>query len=176
MRVAVVTFPGSNCDYDCYKAFNDVMGVDTDFVWHKERSLDDPDAVILPGGFSYGDHLRAGAIARFSPVMDSVAEFAERGGLVLGICNGFQILCEAGILPGALVRNDSRQFRGETVSVRVENDASPFTSEYRRGQILRFPIAHGEGGYVADDATLDGLEASDRVAIRSSTLAATSWA
>ncbi|MEN8375923.1 MAG: phosphoribosylformylglycinamidine synthase subunit PurQ [Gemmatimonadota bacterium] len=166
MRVAIVTFPGSNCDYDCYKAFRDVMGVDAGFVWHEERSLDDPDAVILPGGFSYGDHLRAGAIARFSPVMDSVAEFAEKGGLVLGVCNGFQILCEAGLLPGALVRNDSRQFRGETVRVRVENDASPFTSEYRRGQILRFPIAHGEGSYVADDPTLDGLEASDRVAFR----------
>ncbi len=166
MRVAVVTFPGSNCDYDCYKALRDVLGVDARFVWHRERSLGGADAVILPGGFSYGDHLRAGAIARFSPVMDAVARFAEAGGLVLGICNGFQILCEAGLLPGALVRNDTRRFRGETVRVRVENADSPFTHAYRRDQVLRLPIAHGEGGYIADEATLDELEAGNRVAFR----------
>ena len=166
MRIAVVTFPGSNCDYDCYKAFRDVLGVQADFVWHRERSLGAADAVVLPGGFSYGDHLRAGAIARFSPVMDEVARFAESGRPVLGICNGFQILCEAGLLPGALVRNDARQFRGETVRVRVETTDSVYTSGYRRGQILRLPIAHGEGGYVADAATVDRLERDGRVAFR----------
>ncbi|HUG01729.1 MAG TPA: phosphoribosylformylglycinamidine synthase subunit PurQ [Longimicrobiales bacterium] len=166
MRVAIITFPGSNCDYDCYKALRDVLGVDAGFVWHRETSLGDADAVILPGGFSYGDHLRAGAIARFSPVMDAVAEFAGSGGLVLGICNGFQILCEAGLLPGALVLNDTRRFRGETVRVRVENATSPFTHAYERGQVLRLPIAHGEGGYLADEATLDELETQGRVAFR----------
>jgi phosphoribosylformylglycinamidine synthase len=166
MGVAVVTFPGSNCDYDCYKALRDVVGVDATFVWHRERSLGDADAVVLPGGFSYGDHLRAGAIARLSPVMEAVAAFAAAGGPVLGICNGFQILCEAGLLPGALVRNDSRQFRGETVRVRVENADSRFTRDYAIGSILRLPIAHGEGGYVADEATLDRLEGEGRVAFR----------
>jgi phosphoribosylformylglycinamidine synthase len=166
MGVAVVTFPGSNCDYDCYKALRDVVGVDATFVWHRERSLGDADAVVLPGGFSYGDHLRAGAIARLSPVMEAVAAFAAAGGPVLGICNGFQILCEAGLLHGALVRNDSRQFRGETVRVRVENADSRFTRDYAIGSILRLPIAHGEGGYVADEATLDRLEGEGRVAFR----------
>jgi phosphoribosylformylglycinamidine synthase len=166
MGVAVVTFPGSNCDYVCYKALRDVVGVDATFVWHRERSLGDADAVVLPGGFSYGDHLRAGAIARLSPVMEAVAAFAAAGGPVLGICNGFQILCEAGLLPGALVRNDSRQFRGETVRVRVENADSRFTRDYAIGSILRLPIAHGEGGYVADEATLDRLEGEGRVAFR----------
>jgi phosphoribosylformylglycinamidine synthase len=166
MGVAVVTFPGSNCDYDCYKALRDLVGVDATYVWHRERSLGDADAVVLPGGFSYGDHLRAGAIARLSPVMEAVAAFAAAGGPVLGICNGFQILCEAGLLPGALVRNDSRQFRGETVRVRVENADSRFTRDYAIGSILRLPIAHGEGGYVADEATLDRLEGEGRVAFR----------
>ena len=166
MAVAVVTFPGSNCDYDCYKALRDVVGVDAAFVWHRERSLGDADAVVLPGGFSYGDHLRAGAIARLSPVMEAVSAFAQAGGPVLGICNGFQILCEAGLLPGALVRNDSRQFRGETVRVRVDNADSLFTRAYEPGQILRLPIAHGEGSYVADEPTLDALEAEGRVAFR----------
>jgi len=166
MGVAVVTFPGSNCDYDCYKALREVVGVEASFVWHRERSLGDARAVVLPGGFSYGDHLRAGAIARFSPVMEAVIEFAAAGGPVLGICNGFQILCEAGVLPGALVRNDSRQFRGETVRVRVETSDSLFTRDYEPGRILRLPIAHGEGGYVADEATLDRLEAEGRVAFR----------
>ncbi|HSM37050.1 MAG TPA: phosphoribosylformylglycinamidine synthase subunit PurQ [Longimicrobiales bacterium] len=166
MGVAVVTFPGSNCDYDCYKALRDVLGVDAEFVWHRERTLGNADAVVLPGGFSYGDHLRAGAIARLSPVMEAVSAFADAGGPVLGICNGFQILCEAGLLPGALVRNDSRQFRGETVRVRVDNADSLFTREYGPGQLLRLPIAHGEGGYVADESTLDALEAEGRVAFR----------
>ena len=166
MRAAVVTFPGSNCDYDCYKALTDVLGAEAWFVWHRDRDLGDADVVFLPGGFSYGDYLRAGAIARFSPVMDSVIRFAKAGKPVVGICNGFQILCEAGLLPGALVRNDVLQFRGEDVRVRVENADTIFTSGYRPGQVLRLPIAHGEGNYVADEDTLDRLEAERRVVFR----------
>ncbi|MBI4410247.1 MAG: phosphoribosylformylglycinamidine synthase subunit PurQ [Gemmatimonadetes bacterium] len=166
MRAAIVTFPGSNCDYDCYKAVTDVLGARAAFVWHRERALGDVDLVILPGGFSYGDYLRAGAIARFSPIMDAVLEFAAGGGLVLGVCNGFQVLCEAGLLPGALVRNRSLKFRGVPVTVRVENDRTRFTSRYRRGQVLRLPIAHGQGNYVADDATLERLERERRVVFR----------
>ncbi len=166
MRVAVVTFPGSNCDYDSYRAARDVLGADVCYVWHRDHDLRDPDLVILPGGFSYGDYLRAGAIARFSPVMREVTAFARAGGPVLAICNGFQIACEAGLLPGALVRNASLQFRGETVRIRVETTGTAFTSGYRPGQVLRVPIAHGEGNYVADEATLDALEAEGRVVFR----------
>jgi phosphoribosylformylglycinamidine synthase len=166
MRVAIVTFPGSNCDYDCYKAVNDVLGGEARFVWHRETDLGDTDAVILPGGFSYGDYLRAGAIARFSPIMPAVHEFAAGGGPVLGICNGFQILCEAGLLPGALIRNRSLKFQGERVRVRVDNADTMFTRAYDQGQILHLHIAHGQGNYVADDATLDRLEAADRVVFR----------
>lgn len=166
MRVAIVTFPGSNCDYDCYQAARDVLGADARFVWHRERALGDVDLVILPGGFSYGDYLRAGAIARFSPIMDAVLHFAAGGGPVLGSCNGFQVLCEAGLLPGALVRNDSLKFRGRTVRVRVENAATPFTNAYVEGQILHMPIAHGEGNYVAEEASLDRLETERRVVFR----------
>jgi phosphoribosylformylglycinamidine synthase len=165
-RVAVVTFPGSNCDHDCYRAAKEVLGAEAYFIWHRERDLREPDIVILPGGFSYGDYLRAGAIARFSPVMDAVRRFAESGGLVLGTCNGFQVLCEAGLLPGALVRNASLRFVGRWVRLRVENAATPFTSAYRQGQVLRMPIAHGEGNYVADPATLERLEAERRVVFR----------
>ena len=165
MRAAVVTFPGSNCDYDLYKAVQQVGG-DVSFVWHRERGLDDYDAVLLPGGFSYGDYLRAGAIARMSPVMEDVVAFANAGGPVLGICNGFQILCEAGLLPGALVRNASLRFVSKAVHLRVEQTDTLFTADYTPGQVLKVPIAHGEGNYVADEATLERLEAEGRVVFR----------
>ena len=165
MRVAVVTFPGSNCDYDLYKAAQQV-GAEATFVWHRERGLDGYDAVLLPGGFSYGDYLRAGAIARMSPVMEDVIEFARTGAPVIGICNGFQILCEAGLLPGALVRNAALLFAGKDVRLRVERADTLFTSDYEPGQILRMPIAHGEGNYEADKATLERLEAESLVVFR----------
>jgi phosphoribosylformylglycinamidine synthase len=166
MRVAIVTFPGSNCDYDCYHAVNDIIGGDARYVWHREESLGSCDAVFLPGGFSYGDYLRAGAIARFSPIMPAVQAFAADGGPVLGICNGFQILCEAGLLPGALIRNRSLKFQGERVGVRVENASTAFTHRYERGQLLGLHIAHGQGNFVADEDTLDALEAQGRVVFR----------
>lgn len=165
MKIAVVTFPGSNCDHDLYKAVQQVGGSPR-FVWHRERSLGDADAVLLPGGFSYGDYLRAGAIARFSPVMDDVVAFADRGGLVAGICNGFQILCEAGLLPGALIRNESLRFQSEDVFVRVERSDTAFTSTYEAGDVLRIPIAHAEGNYRADPETLARLEGEGRVLFR----------
>ncbi len=157
MRWAVIQFPGSNCDQDVLHVLKNVLGQEADYVWHKNSSLDGADAIVIPGGFSYGDYLRCGAIARFSPVMQAVKQAAEQGKTVLGICNGFQILCEAGLLPGVLVRNSSLHFRCETVPVRVENPASRFTREYLTGQVLHLPIAHGEGHYVADDATLNDL-------------------
>jgi phosphoribosylformylglycinamidine synthase len=166
MRAAIVTFPGSNCDYDVCAAITDALGEDARFVWHRETSLGDADVVVLPGGFSYGDYLRAGAIARFSPIMPVVQTFANGGGLVLGICNGFQILCEAGLLPGALILNRSLKFQGERVRVRVENADTAFTNAYRRRQIIGLHIAHGQGAYVADPATLDRLEAERRVVFR----------
>ncbi len=165
MNVAIVTFPGSNCDYDLYKAAQQV-GADATFVWHRERGLDGYDAVLLPGGFSYGDYLRAGAIARMSPVMEDVVAFANAGGPVLGVCNGFQILCEAGLLPGALVRNAQLRFEGRDVFMRVDRNDTLFTSDYAAGQILRIPIAHGEGNYEADAETLDALEAEGRIVFR----------
>ena len=164
MRAAVITFPGSNCDYDLYKAAQRVG--EARFVWHRERGLDDFDAVLLPGGFSYGDYLRPGAIARMSPIMEDVTAFARGGGPVLGICNGFQVLCEASLLPGALVRNASLRFESRDVLLRVERADTLFTGDYRDGQVLRIPIAHGDGSYVADDATLDALEAERRVVFR----------
>lgn len=157
MRWAVIQFPGSNCDQDVVHVLKNVLKQEVELVWHKDSSLNGADAVVLPGGFSYGDYLRCGAIARFSPIMPAVKEAAAQGKTVLGICNGFQILCEAGLLPGVLVRNNSLHFRCETVPVRVEHPASRFTREYMTGQVLRLPIAHGEGHYVADDATLDSL-------------------
>jgi phosphoribosylformylglycinamidine synthase len=163
MRAAIVTFPGSNCDYDAYHAVVDGRRRRADYVWHKSTDLGGADVVILPGGFSYGDYLRSGAIARFSPVMAAVAEHARRGAPVLAICNGFQIACEAGLLPGALLRNASLKYVCEHRHLRVENTDSRFTSGYERGQIVRIPIAHGEGRYVADDATLDRLEGEGRV-------------
>ena len=165
MNVAVITFPGSNCDYDLYKAAQQV-GAEATFVWHRERGLDTYDAVLLPGGFSYGDYLRAGAIARMSPVMEDVVAFANAGGPVLGICNGFQILCEAGLLPGALVRNAALRFESRDVLLRVERNDTLFTADYVEGQRLRIPIAHGEGNYEADRETLEALEAEGRVVFR----------
>ena len=166
MNAVVVTFPGSNCDYDIYRASKDVLGADTRYVWHRDTGLGDPDIVFLPGGFSYGDYLRAGAIARFSPIMEEVIDYAKRGGLVAGICNGFQIVCESHLLPGALVRNDVLKFRSRWIHMRVENNDTPWTSAYALGQVLRIPIAHGEGNYVADDATLRALGDGNRVVFR----------
>jgi phosphoribosylformylglycinamidine synthase subunit PurQ / glutaminase len=165
MKVAVVTFPGSNCDYDVYKAIQ-LVGGDPSFRWHKGHELGDPDLVVLPGGFSYGDYLRAGAIARFSPIMDDVVAFARRGGTVLGICNGFQILCEAGLLPGALVRNRTLRFESLPTRIRVERADTLFTCGYAEGDVLKIPIAHGEGNYRADDETLATLEGEGRVVFR----------
>jgi phosphoribosylformylglycinamidine synthase len=166
MRAAVVTFPGSNCDYDCYKALQLFPGFEPRFVWHRERTLGDVDVAFLPGGFSYGDYLRAGAIARFSPVMTAVSAFARDGGLVVGICNGFQILCESGLLPGALLRNHTLRFRSQWVDIRVETSDTAFTSAYGVGDVLHVPIAHGEGNYYADERTLTELEEENRVVFR----------
>ena len=163
MKFAVLQFPGSNCDQDCVHVLQNVLGHPTRLLWHKESVLGDVDAVLVPGGFSYGDYLRTGSIARFSPVMQAVKEFADQGGLVLGICNGFQILCEAGLLPGALIRNRSLQFRCEHVYLRVTTQDSPFTHAVPDGKLLRIPIAHGEGNYFCDAATLEELEAKDQI-------------
>ncbi len=165
MKVAVITFPGSNCDQDCVYAVEEVGG-DARLVWHRESDIGAPDAVVLPGGFSYGDYLRAGAIARMSPVMEEVASFAKAGGPVLGICNGFQILCEAGLLPGALLRNDSLRFRSHDTFLRVEDAGTLFTALYEPGQVLRMPLSHGEGNYHADEDALDRLEGEGRVVFR----------
>jgi phosphoribosylformylglycinamidine synthase I len=166
MKFGVIVFPGSNCDHDAFYAVSANLGQKAEFIWHDSRSLGGVDAVILPGGFAYGDYLRCGAIAKFSPVMGAVREFAADGGMVLGVCNGFQILVEAGLLPGALIRNRSLKFICRDVHLRTETTDSPFTSASFRGEILRMPIAHGEGCYFADDHTLDELEAEDRVAFR----------
>ncbi|HLL46354.1 MAG TPA: phosphoribosylformylglycinamidine synthase subunit PurQ [Longimicrobiaceae bacterium] len=166
MKLGVVTFPGSNCDYDCYKAIEEGLEAEAVYLWHKEHDLRGVDAVFLPGGFSYGDYLRAGAIASLSPIMREVAAFAEGGGPVAGICNGFQILCEAGLLPGALIRNRSLKFASRTVHLRVENADTPFTTAYAPGQVLRIPIAHGEGCYIAEPETLARLETEGRVVFR----------
>jgi len=166
MKMGVVTFPGSNCDYDCYRAVKDALGAEAVYLWHRDHDLQGVDAVFLPGGFSYGDYLRAGAIAALSPLMREVKAFAAAGGPVAGICNGFQILCEAGLLPGALVRNRSLKFRSRPVHLLVERADTAFTSEYEAGQVLEVPIAHGEGCYFADPALLDGLEANGQVVFR----------
>ena len=166
MKFGIVTFPGSNCDSDAYHAAADVLGVEAVRLWHKDHDLQGADVVVLPGGFSYGDYLRAGAIARFSPIMREVVAHARRGAPVLGICNGFQIACEAGLLPGALMRNDSLKFVCAPVRLRVENAETLFTHRYERGQLLSVPIAHGEGRYAADDATLDRLEGEGQVIFR----------
>ncbi len=166
MKVAVLTFPGSNCDHDGYHAFKLLEGFEPAFVWHRETSLGGADAVFLPGGFSYGDYLRPGAIANRAPIMDAVKRFAAEGGPVLGVCNGFQVLCEAGLLPGALLRNTNLRFRSFDVHLRVETTASPYTSAYEKGQVLRIPIAHGDGNFVASDTELAELEGEDRIAFR----------
>ncbi|HEV2444280.1 MAG TPA: phosphoribosylformylglycinamidine synthase subunit PurQ [Candidatus Sulfopaludibacter sp.] len=166
MNFGVIVFPGSNCDHDALYAVANNLGQKAEFIWHDSTSLGDADAVILPGGFAYGDYLRCGAIAKFSPVMQAVRKFAAAGGLVLGVCNGFQILVEAGLLPGALLRNRNLKFICRDVHLRVETTSSPFTGAAEKGEILRLPIAHGEGCYYADDRTLDQLEAEDRVAFR----------
>jgi len=166
MKFGIVKFPGSNSDEDAFLAVEEVLGQEGVWLWHKDHDLRGADVIILPGGFSYGDYLRAGAIARFSPIMREVVAHADRGGPVIGICNGFQIACEAGLLPGALLRNQSLQFVSELCRVRVDNTETRFTNEYTPGQILRLPIAHGEGRYVADDATLDRLEQNGQVVFR----------
>lgn len=166
MRFGVVVFPGSNCDHDCWYAPAKNLGYPTEMIWHDSASLGDVDAVILPGGFSYGDYLRCGAIAKFSRVMAAVKRFAADGGLVVGICNGFQILVESGMLPGALLRNRDLKFICRQVDLHVETTNSPFTAAAVKGQTLRMPIAHGEGCYYADNRTLDELEAEDRVLFR----------
>jgi phosphoribosylformylglycinamidine synthase I len=169
MRFAVLVFPGTWSDGDCYHAITEGLGQEAAYVWHKETDLTGFDAVVVPGGFSYGDYLRCGAIARFAPIMEAVERHAAEGKLVIGICNGFQILCEAGLLPGALLRNESLQFRCQWVHLRTETARSPFTSEMVKGQVLRIPISHGEGRYYADEDTLARLNAEDRVAFRYST-------
>ena len=166
MKFGIVTFPGSNCDYDAYRAVVDALGEEAVYLWHKDHDLQSADVVILPGGFSYGDYLRAGAIARFSPIMREVVAHAERGGPVLGICNGFQIACEAGLLPGALLRNASLKFVCAPICLRAENTNTMFTSGYSNGQIITLPIAHGDGRFSADDETLDRLEGEGHIAFR----------
>jgi phosphoribosylformylglycinamidine synthase subunit PurQ / glutaminase len=166
MQFAIIVFPGSNCDHDAYHAAKHVLGQQAEFVWHKETNLGGADVVILPGGFSHGDYLRTGAIARFSPIMHAVAEFARAGGPVLGICNGFQVLLEAGLLPGAMLRNRDLKFHCEHVWTRVEQTNTPFTLAASRGQVLKLPIAHGEGNYFADPAVIRQLEDSGRVVFR----------
>jgi phosphoribosylformylglycinamidine synthase I len=166
MKFGVVMFPGSNCDHDTYHVISKVIGQPVDFIWHRQNSVADCDAVILPGGFSYGDYLRTGAIARFSPVMGAVKEFASRGGLVMGICNGFQILCEAGLLPGALLRNKNLKFICGHINIRVEATDTPFTNRCQRGQALSVPIAHGDGNYFCDAETLAELHGENRIIFR----------
>ncbi len=166
MKIGVVVFPGSNCDHDCQHIFKDVLGQSVEMIWHKETSLAGLDAIVLPGGFSYGDYLRTGAIAKFSPVMGLVKEFAKGGGMVLGICNGFQILLEAGMLPGAMLRNKSLHFICKDLSVKVENAATSFTSACQPGQVLKIPIAHADGNYYTDPVTLAAMQANAQIVLR----------
>lgn len=166
MKFGVVVFPGTWSDVDCYYVLDEVLQQKVSYVWHKETDLSSYDCVVLPGGFSYGDYLRCGAIARFSPVMEAVVDFAGRGGVVIGICNGFQVLCESGLLPGALLRNDSLEFRCQWVNLRVDNTESTFTRNCESVQMLRVPISHGEGRYYADESTLRFLEEEGRVLFR----------
>ncbi|WP_159888201.1 phosphoribosylformylglycinamidine synthase subunit PurQ [Paenibacillus puerhi] len=166
MNFAVLVFPGSNCDIDCFKAVEDTIGQPVDYVWHTESDLSKYDCILVPGGFSYGDYLRCGAIARFAPVMNALVEAAAQGKYVLGICNGFQILTEAGLLPGALLRNNSMKFRCHHTLLSVENNDNPFTHEYAKGELIDIPIAHGEGNYYCDDATLAELKANNQIVFR----------
>jgi len=169
MKFGVVVFPGSNCDHDAFYAIGNVLQKPVEFIWHQSENLGNCDAVILPGGFSYGDYLRTGAIARFSPVMKSVEKFAKSGGMVLGICNGFQILCEAGLLPGAMMRNSSLRYICRHVHIRVEQTDAPFTNAAKHGQILKIPIAHNDGNYTCDEATLAELEKNRQIVFRYTT-------
>ena len=166
MKFGIIVFPGSNCDHDAYHVISKQVGQPVDFIWHRDTDLNSFDALIIPGGFSYGDYLRAGALARFSPVMESVKKFATTGRFVLGICNGFQILCEAGLLPGALIRNRDLHFICEHICVRVETSDTPFTNEMAQKSVLRIPIAHAEGNYVCDDSVLEELKRDDRIVFR----------
>jgi phosphoribosylformylglycinamidine synthase I len=169
MKFGIIVFPGTWSDRDCYYAIGDILKQEVDYIWHKEADLAGYDCVILPGGFSYGDYLRPGAIARFSPIMTSLERFASEGKLVVGICNGFQILCESGLLPGVLLRNDHLEYRCQWTHLKVENGSTPFTSRCKNGQVLKIPISHYEGRYYADDAILAELEADKRVVFRYST-------
>jgi len=166
MKFGIVTFPGSNCDYDAYHAVTEILGEEAVYLWHKDHDLQSSDVIILPGGFSYGDYLRAGAIARFSPIMQEVVAHAKTGAPVIAICNGFQIACEAGLLPGALMRNSHLQFVSAQVRIRVENSDTLFTNRYEKAEVLKVPIAHGEGRYVASREVLDALESEGRVIFR----------
>jgi phosphoribosylformylglycinamidine synthase len=162
-KFGVVIFPGSNCDHDAYYALKKIMKTDVTFLWHKDRDLQDSNVIILPGGFSYGDYLRCGAIARFSPIMNSVIEFANKGGIVVGICNGFQVLLEAGLLPGVMIRNKSLQFVCKDIFLTVNNKNTIFTNGIKTGNALQIPVAHGEGNYVADDDTLKSLQDNNQI-------------
>lgn len=166
MKFAVLVFPGSNCDLDCYKAVESTIGQPVDYVWHTATDLSSYDCIIVPGGFSYGDYLRCGAIARFAPVMGALVEAAAQGKTIIGICNGFQILTEAGLLPGALLRNQTLKFRCHSTMLRVENNNTAFTSEYAAGEEINIPIAHGEGNFYCDEATLRELEANNQIVFR----------
>lgn len=166
MRFGVVVLPGSNCDHDALHVTRDVLGADAVMLWHKDTDLQGADCVVLPGGFAYGDYLRAGALAKFAPIMEPIRRHAAAGGLVFGICNGFQVLTEVGLLPGALMRNQHLRFLGRDVFIRAEETDTPFTSELAKGEVLRVPIAHGEGNYFADEETLDALERHGQVLFR----------
>lgn len=166
MKFGIITFPGSNCDYDAFRAVADVLGEEAVYLWHKDHDLHGSDVIVLPGGFSYGDYLRPGAIARFSPIMQEVVAHAKRGAPVLGICNGFQIACEAGLLPGALLRNETLRFISRLSTLRVESADTRFTCEYDRGAVLRIPVAHGDGRYTADESTLRALNDHGQVVFR----------
>ena len=166
VKTGVIVFPGSNCDRDCQRGWEAAVGEPADFVWHKETSIPDYDLIIIPGGFSFGDYLRCGAIARFSPVMNEVIRLAKQGRRILGICNGFQILCEAQLLPGALLRNRDLLFICKDILLRVENNRTDFTSGYSPGQVIRYPIAHGEGGFTVNPAGLKKLQDDDRIVLR----------
>lgn len=166
MKFGVVQFPGSNCDFDCYYAINDIMKIPVEWIWHKQKNVDGFDCIFLPGGFTYGDYLRVGAIARHSPVMQAVIDFAKKGGLVVGICNGFQVLTEARLLPGTLIRNECLHFICKQQTIRAENTNTPFTKSFQKNEVLQIPIAHGEGCYYADEETLEKLEQNNQVIFR----------
>jgi phosphoribosylformylglycinamidine synthase subunit PurQ / glutaminase len=166
MKFGIVVFPGSNCDHDCFYAVNNILGQRAEYIWHQEKSIKNCDCVILPGGFSYGDYLRTGAIARFSPIMKAIVKFAHKGGLVIGICNGFQILLEAGLLPGAMIRNNNIRFICKYLYIKSENNNTPFTSLCDNGQVLRIPIAHNDGCYYIDQKGLDRLIKNNQVVFR----------